>query len=358
VTAARVEYLSQHGAGNKEVAEKVKKYYLLMQNIDYSELLSTQLEMQEGRAMAPGMAKRLAAFDARKKELEMFAGSTDTGKAFRERVCKYEEEVKQSAALVAELTLEFDNNEKWLTTERAKMHKRPVQRQYEEFMAARGIEKQRSYTVQLVGSGVHLLCTENGPIMDDLQELLLQMLVDDPSIKKSEEEVRTFIAQQKELLELLHFLANVMKSNEVQSEERISQFDVLAKKFGELYREYYGKLASPKAHMLESEVPLLLALYKRLGLFSEEAMEREHQVVDKYMRMLASIPSFEKKVRLMMQCRHMAKEPSVAEAMDYYMTGKKRIFSAVSIEKAEEKEADTKRLKSERLSKVATKYGC
>jgi hypothetical protein len=357
-TATAAQYITEHGAQGKKDKADIAAFDKLMRNVDYTELRAIEEALKGGnKAMAPDMANRLAGFDAKQALLKPFDPRTASGQAAEKRVRKYEEDTKKASALVAKLTKEVEANEKWLTAERAKMQKRPIQRAYEDScLAANGIEKQRSYTVQLVGKGVELLAEKNATIMDTLQQLLLEKKSEDPSIEKSEAEIRTFIAHQKELLDLLYWLGNVAKSNAVQSEETIAKFDVLAKKFGVLYRLYYNKHACPKVHMLESEVPLMLALYKRLGLFSEEAMEREHQIVHKYMKQLCAIPDFHTKVKLMTQRRHMIKLPSVAAAIDFYETGKKRKFSGVTIASKLVKVMHDKKVKEEKLNDVAQKY--
>ena len=52
-----------------------------------------------------------------------------------------------------------------------------------------------------------------------------------------------------------HFLSSIMKSHEKQSPEVIRQFRLIAEYFGQIYREYLQKEATPNVHILESHVP-------------------------------------------------------------------------------------------------------
>jgi hypothetical protein len=47
------------------------------------------------------------------------------------------------------------------------------------------------------------------------------------------------------------------------------------------------------------------------GLFSEEAGEREHQIVERAHTLYSNVPDFLKRIRLMIQRRHMERCPEV-----------------------------------------------
>ena len=50
----------------------------------------------------------------------------------------------------------------------------------------------------------------------------------------------------------------------------------IAECFGQIYRSHFDKNATPKLHLLEVHAPMELCLHKRLKLFPEDSIEREH----------------------------------------------------------------------------------
>ena len=59
---------------------------------------------------------------------------------------------------------------------------------------------------------------------------------------------------------------------EKQKEEEIETFQKVAEYFGQIYRSYFDKNATPKLHLLEEYAPMALRKNKRLKLFAEDSM--------------------------------------------------------------------------------------
>jgi hypothetical protein len=348
LTAIEMQYVAEHGDRYKEVKAGIVQYEKLLANKKYNDLLATESALAEqSKTLAAGMAKALAALKERHEELKAYDPAAAGREKLNEFVRTYESDLKDSTLYNLELSKRVDALHKEITAEREKLQNREAQREYEGDLAGVKIAKQRSFTLQLVGSGCRLFLEHYEAIMAKFEAMLLRRRLENEDIGKrvSEEDVRSFVKHQTELLALLSVVAVVMKSNNTQTEETITYFTKAAIRFGVLYREYYNKLASPKVHILESHVPLILARYKCLGLFSEEVGEREHQIVAKYHSILCNVPSFHKRVRLMLQRRTMERCPE-----------RKRDNSAATTLKGEEKAAKKQKLKSETIKEVVAKF--
>jgi hypothetical protein len=64
----------------------------------------------------------------------------------------------------------------------------------------------------------------------------------------------------------------------IQSEYIINELNKAARLFGNLYRCYFEKQATPKIHILEEHCPAKLRAYGRTGPDREDICEREHQI--------------------------------------------------------------------------------
>ena len=64
--------------------------------------------------------------------------------------------------------------------------------------------------------------------------------------------------------------------NGKQKEEVIETFQKVAECFGQIYRSYFDKNATPKLHLLEVHAPMELRKNKRLKVFAEDSIAREH----------------------------------------------------------------------------------
>ena len=89
-----------------------------------------------------------------------------------------------------------------------------------------------------------------------------------------------------------------MTRMEVQSDETIKEFTLMCSYFGEIYRKYLQKEATPKVHMLETHVPRRLQVFKRVGPYREDPVEHQHQLRKKSMQLVVNIADYEKKLNL------------------------------------------------------------
>jgi hypothetical protein len=158
---------------------------------------------------------------------------------------------------------------------------------------------------------------------------------------------------QSHLFRILAPLAEIMRSNDIQSPEKISNYRKGAELFGEKWREYF-KPATPKVHMLETDCPRQLDLYKRLGWASEEPMEAEHAKNNYFMKLWANIRSWPEKMLHIFKMRRLANTKEVKDALRESFTRTKRNFSAKTLEKKAQKEAEKLGLKTERLTATFT----
>ena len=170
-------------------------------------------------------------------------------------------------------------------------------------------------------------------------------------------EITLIVAQVQELMDAFDFLSSVMSRNDVQSAETIEQFRIVAEYFGQIYRSYLNKNATPKVHLLEAHVPKELARHKRLGLFAEDPIEREHHQNKIYNQLFTSIKQWPKKQELIQRRRSQGNVPEVMSAKEEAYEATRRKFSKSTDEKNKLKEAECKRIKTEKYDEAAKNAG-
>jgi hypothetical protein len=184
--------------------------------------------------------------------------------------------------------------------QKAQSH-RPLEKKWEQGLASKGIAFQQFCTMSLTGEHVHRLCIHAEDICDESQALICD------SDNFTEEDLLPtlqFFDQMKELLSSFDYLCSVMTRQEIQPENEIELFGIVAKHFGKIYREYFEKGATPKVHILEIHLPMMLRRHKRLGIFGEDPIEREHHIWKRFNVMLQNVKNLERKTRAVLTIRN------------------------------------------------------
>jgi hypothetical protein len=102
-------------------------------------------------------------------------------------------------------------------------------------------------------------------------------------------EIGLMIDRLKVLMGTLDFICSVMTRQDLQEEEEIDRFQDCALFFGDRYRTLLNKDGTPKCHLLEAHVPAFLRKHKRLGIFGEDPVEREHRLGNNNDRQFCSV---------------------------------------------------------------------
>jgi hypothetical protein len=103
-------------------------------------------------------------------------------------------------------------------------------------------------------------------------DFILRHLALSPAPKTTVAKLRQFMEKMLELMKCFDFLSSVMCRMKKQDEETIEIFQKNAKYFGQIYRTYSDKSATPKLHLLEVHAPKELRLHKTFGLFAEDPL--------------------------------------------------------------------------------------
>lgn len=170
-------------------------------------------------------------------------------------------------------------------------------------------------------------------------------------------EITLIVAQVQELMDAFDFLSSVMSRNEIQSAETIEKFRFVAEYFGQIHRSYLNKNATPKVHLLEAHVPKELARHKRLGLFAEDPIEREHHSNKVYNQLFTNIKQWSKKQELILKRRSQGNVPEVISAKEEALEATNRKFSQSTDDKIKFKETEVKRIKTEKHDETAKNAG-
>ena len=116
---------------------------------------------------------------------------------------------------------------------------------------------------------------------------------------------------------------------EKQKEEVIETFQKVAECFGQIYRNYFDKNATPKLYLLEVHEPMELRKKKRLKLFAEDSIEREHLNNKAYSILFMNIKSWIERHRKFKERKDLTGSPEVqSTTQEMTSTTERRLTSA------------------------------
>lgn len=149
-----------------------------------------------------------------------------------------------------------------------------------------------------------------------------------------------FLTHLTEIWEALDYVGEMLNCFETQTVEEIDQFEAICRGIGLMWRQYFEKSVPPKLHLLESHFPAEFRKYKgRLGFFGEDAVERQHNIINRYNRVYANIASFVERQKAIQTAKEQAQLPKVVAIITGCETGSKRKVGTESMEKKEGKGA-------------------
>jgi len=165
------------------------------------------------------------------------------------------------------------------------------------------------------------------------------------------EDIDLLIQQLSDLFDHLCNINDVTLRMDIQTDEEIDRFSSTYKRYGQLYRLYFEKKATPKVHAIETHLQRKLRRYGRLGPYREDPIEHEHQV---YMREKRKIPHIRKYIhtqQIIEDRREVGNIAEVAFADSIFKDTRKRKVSANSEANKEMKKQNKDSEKQVRLDK-------
>jgi len=146
---------------------------------------------------------------------------------------------------------------------------------------------------------------------------------------------------------------HIINTQDEMSENDVEFFRELAQEFGLRWRSSLKKSVPPKLHLLESHVYLQMKRFRRMGIFCEDPIEREHHRRKILNTLFAPMRDWERIQRHIMKRDNQMTESGVQEAMIDAIQGTKRKslieknHETVKLKKLSEKEV--KKSKAEEL---------
>ena len=231
---------------------------------------------------------------------------------------------------------------------------RPVNQGFEDILAEYDIFYQQYYTMSLVGEHIHRLLTNSAEICRNTKALMLLSIPEgSPGAEAKRLKVTTFMGHMLELMDTLDYLCAVMHKTDIQSETAIDEFEMVAMYFGQIYRSHFNRKGTPKLHVLEVHAVEDLRRHKRLGLFDESQVEREHHTNKVYCLLFRNMKSWFKMHRAIDERFHRGNVTAVLEVSLEMDVSTKRPLSETSKSNKLAKRAASRQVKEER--RVATK---
>ena len=94
--------------------------------------------------------------------------------------------------------------------------------------------------------------------------------------------------------------------------------------FGQLYRSYLEADGTPKIHTVEIHIPDKMHDYKRMGIFGEDPIEREHHTNHIFNNLFNNIRNWDRRMDAIQRRVDCSKDPEVMAAANAMITSTKR----------------------------------
>jgi hypothetical protein len=235
-----------------------------------------------------------------------------------------------------------DALEKLKTTRRT----RPLERQFDDILAAFGIYFQQHFTMTLTGKPIHRLLRNHDVIIDRIIAILPE------EVQESRKE-QLFLM--KDAMGALDYLCSIMNDMNAVSEEEKECFYKVAKAFGTTYRRVLNKQATPKVHLLETHAAQGLRKYGRLGIFSEQPIESEHARTNLWFRKYKNIHGWSEKIIFIDKRRNAGSNPCVAKEIRDIESGTTRDLSMASRDRSKAITQTKQRIKTDYHTAIKAK---
>lgn len=182
--------------------------------------------------------------------------------------------------------------------------------------------------------------------LHDLDELQKKVASMEPFIRSEIEKINL-------LMQTFQNIASSMRTTIPLNASEIDEFETLCAFFGSTFRESYPNVSiPPKLHLLESHAPSFMRRFGVLGLFSEDGIERLHNINNKFNRIFHAMRLFKTKEEAKEKRVRSSMAPAAMEAVAEFQQGRKRKFSASTIaikQQEQNTKVEGKRGKAEEL---------
>jgi hypothetical protein len=273
---------------------------------------------------------------------------------YQQRVNVYQSTKTAHEVRLKQLNTALDTATATLTKELARRGSRPAEHEWEKMLEHYNIVFQQHYTMTLVGEHIHRMLHNHSAILRDTREMMVRRaaLLDISAEKQSAlcEDIRVLMEHMEELMDSFDFLVSLMGTQTILDDKAIDRFGEVARYFGQIYRAYLDKDGTPKVHLLETHVVDYLRRYKRLGLFGEDMIEREHHLNKVYNALFKNVRNWFEKAKLVQRVKAVRNSQEVQCVTEQVRLGTARKHSQVTNDKRESKLNSQNDVKKQRLS--------
>jgi hypothetical protein len=318
------------GEAHKLRTTSLHEYEKVTQSKGYATLKAL---LEKNGRLAPKQMEQYESFQAKFLPLQHLAPGSLTRTATEKAVAEFEKRMTELTESEKAQKKAWTEKEKVVEERRKSMKHRPIEQAWEKILAKYKIVYQQYYVQTLIGEHIHRFCDNIDAIADESEVLLLGFAEGLPKETELREEIKVLTQQQRELFQLLDFLLHVMKSMERQSKETIDIFEKVALHYGKLYREYFGKGATPKVHELEEHVAKYLREFERLGPLGEDPIEKLHHTDKDMNYMLRNVRGWMQRQRVVQARVAQKSETRVAKTLLEVTQATSRVWSNETIAK-------------------------
>ena len=190
---------------------------------------------------------------------------------------------------------------------------RPVESAFEDILDRYKISYKHSQTnISLTGDMCRRLSEHFTTICDELNAL-----IQDKVDSKTKDAANSMFVKLKILASILDSVCAQMNSTEIQDKIQKDDFRVLCRLFEVFWRKCHLRV-TPKVHQIGAHLPDLMDRFGRLGIFSENPVERIHIVNKSWDNVLVCMKSWKEKVKLKNLRKNIELTEDVSKAIENF----------------------------------------
>jgi hypothetical protein len=253
-----------------------------------------------------------------------------------------EEIEKKKKSAMKELLSDFQN--------------RPVEHLVEQVLAKYGVQRQVFHSHSLIGEHCHRLLRDNASILQDITVVMKDTTIRKTDVNEgTDAEIDNLVGDLADLMGALDLVFSFASRQEPPlSDNECDTFSYLCSYIGHLWRRMLTTVP-PKLHLLETHMPIQASYFRILGMFTEDPIERMHNIDNKYNRIFNNLKTFiraEKAKHVRSSLEHASQ---VIELTEKCLTKSKRVRGEASQKKKEDVEEGKRARKEENIAKVLDK---
>jgi len=166
--------------------------------------------------------------------------------------------------------------------------------------------------------------------------------------------LRIFLTHVEEIMEALEYVSEMLRSTTRQTDAEVDRFELVCGTVGKMWRTYFGRSVPPKLHLLESHFPAEFRKYHgRIGFFGEDAVERQHNITNKFNRVFVCVAGFKYRQEAIQSAKNQGGVASVDTILEKASSSSKRKVTGSS----EQRKKAAKASKAERSAGKRQEFG-